>query len=203
MKRLLCFVLAFCMIAVFICGCANHSSNNTTQTTSDSASSSGTTESAGSTESSSSASATLEEPMKQPTSIPKSIKILAIGNSFSVDAVEYLWDMLDAAGIEEIVIGNLYIGGCSLDTHWTNMSGNLGAYTFYYNDSGKWETQSKKSVLYALQLEEWDYITVQQASPESGKPDSLKNLQNVLNYVDNNKTNDKGYYDRKEYLLGL
>ena len=191
MKRLLCFVLAFCMIAVFICGCANHSSNNTTQTTSDSASSSGTTESAGSTESSSSASATLEEPMKQPTSIPKSIKILAIGNSFSVDAVEYLWDMLDAAGIEEIVIGNLYIGGCSLDTHWTNMSGNLGAYTFYYNDSGKWETQSKKSVLYALQLEEWDYITVQQASPESGKPDSLKNLQNVLNYVDNNKTNDK------------
>ena len=107
MKRLLCFVLAFCMIAVFICGCANHSSNNTTQSTSDSASSSGTTESAGSTESSSSASATLEEPMKQPTSIPKSIKILAIGNSFSVDAVEYLWDMLDAAGVEEIVIGNL------------------------------------------------------------------------------------------------
>jgi hypothetical protein len=127
--------------------------------------------------------------MKQPTSIPKSIKILAIGNSFSVDAVEYLWNMLDDAGIEEIIIGNLYIGGCSLDTHWSNMSGNVDAYTFYYNDSGKWETQSKKSVQYALQLEEWDYITVQQASPESGKPDSLKNLQNVLNYVNTKKTN--------------
>lgn len=194
MKRLLCFVLVFCMVAVLICGCANNASNNTThptQSTFDSTSSSGTTESAGSTESSSSTSATLEEPMKQPTSIPKSIKILAIGNSFSVDAVEYLWDMLNAAGIEEIVIGNLYIGGCSLNTHWSNMSSNSNAYTFYYNNSGKWETQTKKSVLYALQLDKWDYITVQQASPESGKPDSLGNLQNVLNYVKNNKTNEE------------
>ena len=192
MKRLLCFVLVFCMAAVLICGCANNASNNTTNSTpstADSASSSGTTESAGSTESS--ASSTLEEPMKQPTGIPKSIKILAIGNSFSVDATEYLWNMLDAAGIEEVVIGNLYIGGCSLDTHWSNMSSNSNAYTFYYNDSGKWETQTKKSVLYALQLEEWDYITVQQVSQDSGDPSSLGNLQNVLNYVKNNKTNEE------------
>lgn len=192
MKRLLCFVLVFCMVAVLICGCANNASNNTTNSTpstADSTSSSGTTESAGSTESS--ASSTLEEPMKQPTGIPKSIKILAIGNSFSVDATEYLWNMLNAAGIEEVVIGNLYIGGCSLDTHWSNMSSNSNAYTFYYNDSGKWETQTKKSVLYALQLEEWDYITVQQVSQDSGDPSSLGNLQNVLNYVKNNKTNEE------------
>ena len=183
MKRLLCFVLVFCMMAVLICSCSNNTSNGSSQNTSDSTSSTSSTEST--------ASSTFEEPMKEPTSIPKSIKILAIGNSFSVDAVEYLWDMLDAAGIEEIVIGNLYIGGCSLDTHWSNMSSNSNAYTFYYNNSGKWETQTKKSVLYALQLDEWDYITVQQASPESGKPDSLGNLQNVLNYVKNNKTNEE------------
>ena len=132
-----------------------------------------------------------EDPMEKPTSIPKSIKILAIGNSFSVDATEYLWDMFHAAGIEEVIIGNLYIGGCSIDTHWENMSTNKEAYTFYYNNSGTWETQSKKTVLYALQLEEWDYITVQQASPDSGDPTSLGNLQNVLDYVDENKTNEE------------
>ena len=179
MKRLLCFVLVFCMIAVLICGCSNDKNG----TTSDSSNSASSTESSEST--------TLEEPMKEPTSIPKSIKILAIGNSFSVDATEHLWNMFHAAGIEEVVIGNLYIGGCSLDTHWTNMSGNRNAYTFYYNDSGKWETQKQKSVLYALQLEEWDYITVQQVSQDSGNPGSLGNLQNVLNYVENNKTNSK------------
>ena len=181
MKRLICFVLVFCMMAVLISGCSNNTSGGSSQNTNDSTSSSSSTES--------SESSTLEEPMKEPLSIPKSIKILAIGNSFSVDAVEYLWNMLDAAGIEEIVIGNLYIGGCSLDTHWSNMSSNSNAYTFYYNNSGKWETQNKKSVRYALQLEEWDYITVQQVSQDSGNPNSLSNLQNVLNYVENNKTN--------------
>ena len=126
MKRLLCFVLVFCMMAVLICGCSNNASNGSSQNTSDSTSSTSSTES---TESS-----TFEEPMKEPTSIPKSIKILAIGNSFSSDATEYLWNMLDAAGIEEVVIGNLYIGGCSLDTHWSNMSSNSGAYTFYRSE---------------------------------------------------------------------
>ena len=183
MKRLICFVLVFCMMAVLICSCSNNTSNSSSQNTSDSTSSTSSTEST--------ASSTFEEPMKEPTSIPKSIKILAIGNSFSVDAVEYLWNMFDDAGIEEIVIGNLYIGGCSLDTHWSNMSSNSNAYTFYYNNSGKWETQTKKSVQYALQLEEWDYITVQQVSQDSGDPSSLGNLQNVLNYVENNKTNEK------------
>ena len=185
MKRLICFVLVFCMAAVLICGCSNNSGDSV-QSTNDPSSSSQSTDS---TESSSSA--TLEEPMKEPTSIPKSIKILAIGNSFSVDATEYLWDMLHAAGIEEVIVGNLYIGGCSLDTHWSNMSSNSDAYTFYYNDSGKWETQKQKSVLYALKLEEWDYITVQQVSQDSGDPSSLGNLQNVLNYVKDNKTNDE------------
>jgi len=185
MKRLLCFVLAMCMMAVLICSCNNNSGNSTTgasQSTSDTTSS---------TNSQTEASSTIEKPMEEPTSIPKSIKILAIGNSFSTDATEHLWNMFHDAGIEEVVIGNLYIGGCSLDTHWTNMSNNFDAYTFYYNDSGKWETQSKKSVLYALQLEEWDYITVQQVSQDSGNPNSLGNLQNVLNYVNTNKTNEK------------
>ena len=38
-----------------------------------------------------------------------SIKVLAIGNSFSVDAIEYLYGVLVDLGYEEIVLGNLYI----------------------------------------------------------------------------------------------
>ena len=48
------------------------------------------------------------------------LRILAIGNSFSVDGVEhYLWELFDAAGIP-VVIGNMYIGGCTLEKHWNN-----------------------------------------------------------------------------------
>ena len=53
---------------------------------------------------------------------PKSIKILAVGNSFSVDAMQYLWNVMNSAGYTDITLGNLYIGGCSLDTHWSNIS---------------------------------------------------------------------------------
>ena len=45
--------------------------------------------------------------MEEPT-IPKSIKILAIGNSFSDDATEHLFGILKDAGVEEVIIGNLY-----------------------------------------------------------------------------------------------
>ena len=43
------------------------------------------------------------------------IKVLAIGNSFSQDAVEqYLHELGEAEGIT-MIIGNMFIGGCSLD----------------------------------------------------------------------------------------
>ena len=42
------------------------------------------------------------------------IKVLAIGNSFSQDAVEqYLHELGEAEGIT-MIIGNMFIGGCSL-----------------------------------------------------------------------------------------
>src|SRR5690606_7557061 len=52
------------------------------------------------------------------------IKILAIGNSFSEDAIEnYLYDLAKASG-RKVMIGNMYIGGSSLENHWTNASEN-------------------------------------------------------------------------------
>ena len=199
MKRLLCFVLAFCMAAVLFVGCADTNTDNSQNASTPEGTSSSTESSSSSTESSSSSatessseteeSSVTEAPMEQPEAIPQSIKILAIGNSFSEDATQYLWDIMHDAGIEEVVIGNLYIGGCSLDTHWSNMTKNAEAYTFYYNNSGKWETNKSKSILHALQLEDWDYITVQQVSQDSGNPKTLGNLQNILDYVNKNKTN--------------
>ena len=48
------------------------------------------------------------------------IKVLAIGNSFSEDAVEqYLYELAAAQG-DSLVIGNAYIGGCSIDHQWSN-----------------------------------------------------------------------------------
>lgn len=116
----------------------------------------------------------------------KSIKILAIGNSFSSDATQYLWNIFDNAGYDEVKIGNLYIGGCSLDTHWSNIQNSAEAYTYYVNASGEWSTTTE-SINDALVSDDWDIITVQQASAVSGVSANYTNLANVVNYVNENK----------------
>ena len=122
-----------------------------------------------------------------------SIKILAIGNSFSQDAMNnHLYQVLESAGYKEIVLGNLYIGGCDLDTHWSNMRNDSTAYTFYKTSTaknGQWSTNPSYKVSTAIAEEDWDYITIQQASPKSGQANSLGNLDNALNWINDNKTN--------------
>lgn len=127
-----------------------------------------------------------EHKYKETVPATKSLKVLALGNSFSDDAMEHLYGICNDAGIEEIVLGNLYIGGCSLDRHWSNIQSDSKAYTFRTNDSGVWKS-STQSVSYALKFADWDFITVQQASGDSGDANSFKNLQNILEYLGANK----------------
>ena len=123
--------------------------------------------------------------------VRRSLKILAIGNSFSVDAMKnHMYDMLKSADYDQVILGNLYIGGCSLDTHWNNINGNLSAYQYQKNDdNGEWVYTENATALSALQDETWDIITVQQASPDSGRGNTYGNLQNIVNWVNQNKTN--------------
>ena len=88
------------------------------------------------------------------------MKILSIGNSFSVDAHAYLKGVCDAAGVE-IYAANLYIGGCSLVRHYNNMISNADEYVLYVNGSS---TEKNISIDDALDMDEWDVITFQESS---------------------------------------
>ena len=88
------------------------------------------------------------------------MKILSIGNSFSQDAQRYLHELAKVEGVD-IQTQNLYIGGCSLETHHQNMKGDLLEYDLERNGKG---TGKKTSIRIALQSEDWDIVTVQQAS---------------------------------------
>lgn len=113
------------------------------------------------------------------------IKILAIGNSFSQDAVEqHLHELADADGIPAI-IGNMYIGGCSLERHVKNARANDSAY--YYRKvglDGKRVEKKNVSLETALADEEWDYVSLQQASPFSGMYETYEtSLPELVKYV--------------------
>lgn len=104
------------------------------------------------------------------------MKVLAIGNSFSQDATRYLRGIADAAGCKMKVV-NLYIGGCSLATHFKNIISNNKAYSFEFNGE---PTGLFVSVEQALLSDEWDVITLQQASHYSGNYDSYQPYLNEL-----------------------
>jgi len=91
------------------------------------------------------------------------IKILSIGNSFAQDAQKYLPAIAETDGIQ-IITGNLFIGGCSLETHWKNAISNEKEYEFQVNDN----FVEKCSLKEGIEGDNWDYITFQQSSGDSG-----------------------------------
>ena len=129
------------------------------------------------------------EKYSDPIPATKSIKILALGNSFTVDGTHHLWDICKSGGAEEVVVGNLYIGGCTLDTHWSNISGDAAAYTYYKNTDGEWSTTKDYKVIDALTQEDWDYIVLHQAGGSSGFASSFSHLDDIIGFMNENKTN--------------
>jgi hypothetical protein len=118
------------------------------------------------------------------------IKILAIGNSFSQDAVEqYLYELFEAEGIKA-VIGNLYIGGCSLEKHWSNASSGAAQYAYRKVEDGNKKETANVTMEYGILDEDWDYISLQQVSGKSGLYETYNPyLPNLIKYVEGLATN--------------
>ena len=90
---------------------------------------------------------------------PDTLRILGIGNSFTDDGMMYLPELLEAAGIRNVVLGRLYIAGCSLERHCREYAGNAPAYIYYKSTSNRWETVSKKATLLdGIADERWDVV---------------------------------------------
>ena len=97
------------------------------------------------------------------------VKILAIGNSFSEDAIEQNLNELASAAGYSTIIGNLYIPGCSLERHYDNAARNIGDYRYRKIGVDNVTVETNKVALEtAIGDEKWDYISLQQASHFSG-----------------------------------
>lgn len=114
------------------------------------------------------------------------VRILAVGNSFSEDAIDqYFHELCEAAG-KRVIIGNLYIGGCSLERHLLNARTDSAAYRFRrIGHDGVTITANPVTLSSALQSDDWDYVSFQQASPLSGKYGSYADLKPLIAYADN------------------
>lgn len=111
------------------------------------------------------------------------LKVLAIGNSFSEDAVEQnLYEIAAAAG-KDIIIGNMYIGGCTIDRHLDCIAGDKAAYRYRKIVGGKTQETYNYKLSDAIKDEAWDIVSVQQASGYSGLPESYARLGELCEWV--------------------
>ena len=108
----------------------------------------------------------------------KELKVLMIGNSFSICVLKE-WPAVAAAAGDRLDLASLYIGGCPLDRH----SGNIDRagdpsflpYGFSYNYASVADQASapvaklgkKTNIPQALAADRWDIVTIQQASGKS------------------------------------
>ncbi len=106
---------------------------------------------------------------------PDTLRILAVGNSFSDDGTEYIPGLLAAAGIHNVIIARLYIGGCSLERHCREYEEGTKDYVYYKSTDNRWETVSKNAtIMDGLKDEPWDIVTVQEVSNNSGTYDTYQ-----------------------------
>jgi len=108
-------------------------------------------------------------------------RVLMIGNSFSICILRHLpqvaQDVKDEDGESvKLDIASLYIGGCSLRTHWENVSGdtnpNEPLRPYRYDrviDGERVVDGAKRGIREVLSSAKWDIVTIQQASHESWK----------------------------------
>jgi hypothetical protein len=138
------------------------------------------------------------EPSSQPeVQAPKeprftdSIKILAIGNSYTQNAITYLHPILTDLGVEEVVVANLFIGGCDLTAHFDNTKNDAALYDYYKTaaDGTLMKENVKYSIKQGLEDEDWDIIVLNQASAKAGQDMTYTKLDDLIVYVNEHKTN--------------
>lgn len=107
----------------------------------------------------------------------ETVKILGIGNSFTLNAHHYLKDIYDSVDGVDAEIGTAFIGGCSLERHVRHAREQEAnpetgkEYKYKLNRTLAGKNMSLKEILLA---QDWDVISIQQVSTQSYKPESFE-----------------------------
>ena len=109
----------------------------------------------------------------------KAVKVLAVGNSFSGNALTYFKDIVAASG-HQVLATNAMIGGCDFERHMRHAD----AFEANPDDPGGRPYPGKKSLKDLLTAQKWDFVTIQQASPKSFKPETFQpHVSRLVAYI--------------------
>lgn len=137
----------------------------------------------------------------------KKLSLLAIGNSFTVNAFHYLDQLLRESKLKNYKIAYLWFGGASLKQHYQNIINDERAYSYLKWESDKpFYTRDNASLKEILTSEKWEIITLQQVSYLSGDINSIEpTLTNLIKEIRKNIANNEvrfGYHYTWAYQKG-
>jgi hypothetical protein len=139
----------------------------------------------------------------------KSIKLLAFGNSYSVDALTYLTKIFKSAGYEDVVIGHICDGGCNINQHWQNIDDTLECFHPAHADAIAMDGTAgcsitrngfaesikgeniKERYTKTIQAEDWDFVSIQHGPKHVEQVDTYSYLGNLLDFIKENLKSDK------------
>ncbi len=106
----------------------------------------------------------------------QSLKLLAIGNSFSEDATAFLPAIADAAN-KDLTLARASIGGCSLERHARHLAeaqaGDENGRAYHNFVDPKTGEKRSVTLIEALEADAWDIVTLQQVSHLSFRPETF------------------------------
>lgn len=119
------------------------------------------------------------------------LKVLTIGNSFSICLEKNLPQIVKAGKKHHLILTSAYIGGCSLQTHAEHLQSAekdpaISPYYISIRESGDKRKHGHRrgNVLELLRSEQYDIITIQQASHLSWDPNSYQPFADIIiNYI--------------------
>ena len=120
------------------------------------------------------------------------LKILAVGNSWTMNATNLLGSILTSLGVK-VLIDYSYAGGAPLSSYWSNLSTNDGNTASFvhgkWREGSGWDTESDKLYSYKdiFLSDDWDIVTHQQQSGNGGNYKSFQPyLHNILQWEKSN-----------------
>ena len=112
------------------------------------------------------------------------LRILMIGNSFSQDTVMWMPAIAKSLGFTDVQVATVMKGGCTMEQHYDYATNNKAEYEFLYGDGNSWTTYKGYTMQQALRFADWDFVTLQQQSGNSGNVASYNShLDGLIEYV--------------------
>lgn len=96
----------------------------------------------------------------------KTWRVLSVGNSFSMDTMEHLYGIAKGCGFDEAVLGDLYVGGCSIRKHAAHLEENAAVYDYLVDRGNGWSLTPSFTITDAVASEPWDVISIQHGSAD-------------------------------------